>query len=59
MKTELEIALDKLKAELRNNKIRVNDLLSQNSAYDAAIMFIEHGIEQENKKEKTKRKAGL
>ena len=46
MKTELEVVLDKLKKELRDNKIRVNDLLSQNTAYDVAIMFIEEKIEK-------------
>lgn len=46
MKTELEIVLDKLKGELRNNKIRANDLMSQNTAFDVAIMFIEEKIEK-------------
>ena len=52
MKTELEIILGKLKVELRNNRDKVNDLLSQNSAYDVAIMFIEQAIEKANEKKK-------
>jgi hypothetical protein len=46
---ELEVVLNKLKKELRDNKTRVSDLLSQNSAYDAAIMFIEEAIENDKR----------
>lgn len=52
IKKELEIILTKLKGELRNNKDRINDLMSQNSAYDVAIMFAEQRIERIEKKEK-------
>ena len=49
MMKKLEEILHKLKNEKRDNKTRVNDLLSHNTAYEVAIMLIEEQIEKERK----------